>query len=151
MCHRNHRADTDPLSDVGEKDITAHVDFTAVAVAGQDAGLEVLGYTSQARFLINCGVADDLQAAAACEDFRTIANTQKLITEHEMGELFKLIGFAASTTPLTRAALLSATAPIPCDGVRPFGSTGSQPLSTKSEIPPATTAKKTVPNCFNRA
>ncbi len=47
MCHRGHRADMDPLVDVGEKDITAHVDFTGIAVAAQDAGLEVIGYTSQ--------------------------------------------------------------------------------------------------------
>ncbi|HEY2978767.1 MAG TPA: SAM-dependent methyltransferase, partial [Burkholderiaceae bacterium] len=46
MCHRAHRADGDPLRDVGLKDITAHVDFSGVALAGQDAGLDVLGYTS---------------------------------------------------------------------------------------------------------
>ena len=63
MCHRAHRADADPLADVGEKDITAHVDFSGIAVAAQDAGLEVLGYTSQARFLLNCGLAELLQAA----------------------------------------------------------------------------------------
>src|SRR5690606_182539 len=63
MCHQGHRADTDPLVDVGRKDITAHVDFTAIALAGQDAGLEVLGYTSQARFLMNCGLLDLLQDA----------------------------------------------------------------------------------------
>ncbi|MBZ8139736.1 hypothetical protein CLD22_07455 [Rubrivivax gelatinosus] len=90
MCHRAHRADTDPLADVGAKDITAHVDFTAVALAGQDAGLDVVGYTSQARFLANCGLLDLLAGA----DLKTIANAQKLITEHEMGELFKVIGFA---------------------------------------------------------
>jgi SAM-dependent MidA family methyltransferase len=91
MCHRAHRADGDPLSDVGDKDITAHVDFSGIALAGQDAGLAVLGYTTQARFLMNCGLLDDLQSA----DLRAIAATQKLLTEHEMGELFKVIGFAA--------------------------------------------------------
>ena len=90
MCHRAHRADADPLADVGEKDITAHVNFTAIALAGQDAGLEVLGYTSQARFLLNCGLADLLQAA----DLPTRTHAQKLLDEHEMGELFKVIGFA---------------------------------------------------------
>ena len=58
-----HQADADPLVDVGRKDLTAHVDFTAVALAGQDAGLEVLGYTSQARFLFNCGLLADLEGA----------------------------------------------------------------------------------------
>ncbi|WP_404932891.1 class I SAM-dependent methyltransferase [Methylibium sp. Root1272] len=91
MCHRAHLADGDPLSDVGDKDITAHVDFTGIALAGQDAGLAVLGYTTQARFLMNCGLLDDLRSA----DLRAIAAAQKLLTEHEMGELFKVIGFAA--------------------------------------------------------
>lgn len=90
MCHRGHRADPDPLIDVGLKDITAHVDFTGIALAGQDAGLDVIGYTTQARFLMNCGLLELLQGA----DPRTLANAQKLLTEHEMGELFKVIGFA---------------------------------------------------------
>jgi SAM-dependent MidA family methyltransferase len=90
MCHRAHRADANPLADVGAKDITAHVNFSAVALAGQDAGLEVLGYTSQARFLLNCGLAELLQGA----DIRSTAAAQKLINEHEMGELFKVLGFA---------------------------------------------------------
>jgi SAM-dependent MidA family methyltransferase len=90
MCHRAHLADTDPLVDVGAKDITAHVNFTGIALAAQDAGLEVLGYTSQARFLMNCGVLGLLEGA----DLRTTANAQKLLTEHEMGELFKVIGLA---------------------------------------------------------
>ena len=90
MCHRAHLADTDPLVDVGAKDITAHVNFTGVALAAQNAGLDVLGYTTQTHFLINCGVMGDLEGA----DLKTIANTQKLLTEHEMGELFKVIAFA---------------------------------------------------------
>jgi len=90
MCHRAHQADTDPLADVGDKDITAHVNFTGIAMAAQEAGLGVLGYTSQARFLMNCGLLELLQGA----DIQTVANAQKLLTEHEMGELFKVIGFA---------------------------------------------------------
>jgi SAM-dependent MidA family methyltransferase len=90
MCHRAHQADGNPLQDVGEKDITAHVNFTGIALAAQEAGLDVLGYTSQARFLLNCGLVDLLQSA----DLRDRAAAQKLITEHEMGELFKVIGLA---------------------------------------------------------
>ena len=90
MCHRAHRSDANPLVDVGQKDITAHLNFTGVALAGQDNGLSVLGYTSQAHFLINCGLLGMLESAAIKER----ANAQKLITEHEMGELFKVIGFA---------------------------------------------------------
>ena len=89
MCHRAHQSDTDPLSDVGMKDITAHVNFTGIALAAQEAGLEVLGYCSQARFLINCGLPALMEQASLQE--RTHAN--KLIMEHEMGELFKVIGF----------------------------------------------------------
>src|SRR5690606_26563364 len=63
MCHRGHRADSDPLAELGHKDITAHVDFSAIALAGQDAGLEVIGYTTQARFLMNCGLLERLQGA----------------------------------------------------------------------------------------
>lgn len=90
MCHRAHRADTDALADVGDKDITAHVNFSAVALAAQDAGLDVVGYTSQARFLLNCGFVSLLEGA----DARTLAAAGKLVNEHEMGELFKVIGLA---------------------------------------------------------
>ena len=89
MCHREHRADTDPLADVGVKDITAHVDFTGLAVAAQDAGFQVAGYTSQARFLLNCGIGDLMERAS----LRARAEAAMLINEHEMGELFKVIAF----------------------------------------------------------
>ncbi|MET0517359.1 MAG: SAM-dependent methyltransferase [Burkholderiaceae bacterium] len=90
MCHHQHRSDPDPLVLLGEKDITAHVNFSAIALAGQQAGLTVLGYTSQANFLINCGLIDLLCHA----DLPQRAMAHKLLTEHEMGELFKVIGFA---------------------------------------------------------
>ncbi len=102
MCHRAHRADADPLLDVGAKDITAHIDFTALALAAQGAGLEVIGYTTQAHFLMNCGILDLLQGA----DMKTTANTQKLLTEHEMGELFKVIGFAKGCDPAFSATAI---------------------------------------------
>ena len=95
VCHHLHRMDDNPLVLVGEKDITAHVNFTGVALAAQEAGLDVLGYTSQARFLINCGLADLLQAQpdnAAGLAARSMA--AKLINEHEMGELFKVLAVA---------------------------------------------------------
>ena len=95
MCHRGHLADGDALDDVGSKDITAHVNFTGIALAGQEAGLAVLGYTSQGRFLLNCGLlegmGDDNTGAGLVER----AMVQKLVNEHEMGELFKVIAFAA--------------------------------------------------------
>lgn len=90
MCHRGHRADAQVLVDPGEKDITAHVNFTGIALAAQDAGLDVLGYTSQGRFLLNCGLAERMQAA----DVASRAAAHKLVDEHEMGELFKVIALA---------------------------------------------------------
>jgi SAM-dependent MidA family methyltransferase len=89
MCHRGHLADANPLESPGEKDITTHVNFTGLALAAQEAGLPTLGYTTQARFLINCGIVP-LMAQAPLPD-RVAA--QRLIAEHEMGELFKVIGF----------------------------------------------------------
>jgi SAM-dependent MidA family methyltransferase len=102
MCHRAHRADADPLQDVGDKDITAHVNFSGIALAAQDAGLDVLGYTTQARFLLNCGLLDLLSPGA----HRAAAAVQKLLNEHEMGELFKVIGLGRGVTiePLGFAA-----------------------------------------------
>jgi SAM-dependent MidA family methyltransferase len=92
MCHQLHKSDTDPLQDVGRKDITAHVNFTGMALAAQDAGLHVLGYTTQAHFLINCGLLPPLVDAPL--DEKSMA--QKLITEHEMGELFKVVAFGTT-------------------------------------------------------
>lgn len=89
MCHRSHQSDTNPLLDVGLKDITAHVNFSAMALAVQDADWGVLGYCTQARFLINCGLVARMESASLQERIRA----QKLIMEHEMGELFKVIGF----------------------------------------------------------
>ncbi len=99
MCHKAHMADSNPLVDVGLKDITAHVNFTGIALAGQDAGLQVLGYASQGRFLLNCGLLDGMADAPLPERVML----QRLINEHEMGELFKVIGFAVNTpeTPWT--------------------------------------------------
>jgi SAM-dependent MidA family methyltransferase len=91
MCHQAHRADDNPLVDVGAKDITSHVNFTGIALAAQDAGLSVLGYTSQGRFLINCGLLALSDRATVVQ--RALAGN--LVHEHEMGELFKVIGLAA--------------------------------------------------------
>lgn len=95
MCHQAHRADPDPLADVGAKDITAHVDFSGIAVAAQDAGWDVLGYTSQARFLINCGLVQRMEAA----DLPQRSMAHRLIAEHEMGELFKVVGLSKGVAP----------------------------------------------------
>ncbi|MFM7332764.1 MAG: class I SAM-dependent methyltransferase [Brachymonas sp.] len=87
MTHSLHTAGTDPLSRVGEQDITAHVNFTGCALAAQDAGMDVIGYCSQGRFLLNCGF---LELADKLPPLQRSA-TAKLIHEHEMGELFKVL------------------------------------------------------------
>jgi len=95
MCHIQHRAHDDPFFAPGLQDITAHVDFTAMAQAACKAGLDLLGYTSQARFLMNAGMTDELQRAARGLKPTALAQTnqaiQKLLSEAEMGELFKVL------------------------------------------------------------
>lgn len=88
MCHFRHHAHSDPLWMPGLNDVTAHVDFSAMAAAAHAAGLDVLGYTSQAHFLLNCGVLDELQAQHTA---RNSGALQRLVSEAEMGELVKVL------------------------------------------------------------
>jgi SAM-dependent MidA family methyltransferase len=90
VAHRAHRRDDDVLGAPGEKDLTAHVNFTGIALAAQGAGLDVIGYTGQGRFLLNAGLIDLARDAGVREN----ANLLKLVNEHEMGELFKVIALA---------------------------------------------------------
>jgi SAM-dependent MidA family methyltransferase len=94
MCHHRHRAHADVFAHPGEEDITAHVDFTALAHAAVDAGLEVLGYATQAQFLVNCGITDVLGEANvenALHYAPLAAEAQRLLSPAEMGELFKVL------------------------------------------------------------
>ncbi len=94
MCHYRHHAHTDPFFVPGLQDITAHVDFTAIAEAGFDAGLDVLGYTTQASFLINCGITELLARLPADQPLRYLPQAravQQLVSPVEMGDLFKVI------------------------------------------------------------
>ena len=94
MCHHRHQAHADPFARPGEEDITAHVDFTALAEAAHDGGAEILGYTSQAQFLVNCGITDVLGEANAENALHyapIAAQAQKLLSPAEMGELFKVL------------------------------------------------------------
>jgi len=94
MCHYRHHSHDDPFYLLGLQDITAHVDFTAIAEAAIDHGAHFLGYTSQAHFLINNGVTD-LLSQVSPEDVRAYSplssQFQKLTSPAEMGELFKVI------------------------------------------------------------
>ena len=96
MCHYRHRAHADPLWMPGLQDITAHVDFGAVRDAALAGGLELLGYASQANFLLNCGLLERFARASggdAIGQARASRAVQKLVSEAEMGELFKAIAF----------------------------------------------------------
>lgn len=94
MCHYRHHAHDDPFYLPGLQDITAHVNFTDIAECGIDAGLEFSGYTNQAFFLINNGIADLLRDTSPDELRHYLplsAQLQKLTSPAEMGELFKVI------------------------------------------------------------
>jgi SAM-dependent MidA family methyltransferase len=93
MCHYRHHAFDDPFFLPGLTDITAHVDFTAVADAALDAGLEVMGYATQAHFLLNCGLLEGLSGLepGSLDYIRQAAAIQKLVSPAEMGELFKVM------------------------------------------------------------
>ncbi|MQY51819.1 class I SAM-dependent methyltransferase [Rhodocyclus gracilis] len=94
MCHRRHRASDTPLEVPGRQDITAHVDFTAIAESASAAGLSLLGYTTQASFLLNCGLTEWLAQAQASDPAawpKLAGAAQQLLSPAEMGELFKVI------------------------------------------------------------
>lgn len=94
MCHYRHHAHAEPFYLPGLQDITAHVDFSAIALAGINNGLQLLGYTTQASFLLNCGITDVLAETSPenASAYLPLANqAQKLLSPAEMGELFKVI------------------------------------------------------------
>jgi SAM-dependent MidA family methyltransferase len=94
MCHYRHHAHDDPFFLPGLQDITAHVNFTDIAECGIDSGMDLMGYTSQAYFLINCGIAELLKdiSPESLRDYLPLsAQLQKLTSPAEMGELFKVI------------------------------------------------------------
>ena len=96
MCHYRHRAHGDVFLHPGLQDVTAHVDFTALAEAGTQAGCDLLGYAAQAPFLVNCGITDVLARIDAQDVARyapRAAEAQVLLSPTEMGELFKVIAF----------------------------------------------------------
>ncbi len=102
MCHYRHHAHADPFFLPGLQDITSHVDFSAIAASARSGGLELLGYTGQAQFLVNCGITEVMSRTPPEDEARFLpfANqANRLMSPAEMGELFKVIalgrGFAA--------------------------------------------------------
>ena len=96
MCHYRHHAHPDPFLYPGLQDITTHVDFSAVAQAAASAGLDCLGYTSQAHLLLNLGLLERLARTPAENAAHYLPQSQavqRLVSESEMGELFKAVAF----------------------------------------------------------
>lgn len=87
LCYSKHRADDNPYEMVGKKDMTSHVDFTSLAIAGKSSGLEVTGFTYQAHFLIGLGAIDELSALSQ----ERVMMIKRLITPEDMGGTFKVL------------------------------------------------------------
>jgi SAM-dependent MidA family methyltransferase len=93
MAHYRHRAHDDPFFWPGLQDLTTHVDFSALAAAARAAQADVLGYTSQSHFLLNCGILELLEGSAE-DPSKWLPQTnalQRLLSEAEMGELYKVL------------------------------------------------------------
>ena len=97
MAHYCHRTLADPFCYPGLIDMTAHVDFSAMAQAGVTAGMSVAGFATHAHFLINCGVLDVLARSGdpqSADYLRAASAVHKLTSPAEMGELFKVLALA---------------------------------------------------------
>jgi SAM-dependent MidA family methyltransferase len=102
MCHHRHTSHADVFRRPGEEDVTAHVDFSALAGAARSAGLAVLGYATQAQFLVNCGITDVLSEANvenALHYAPLAAEANRLLSPAEMGELFKVLAVGRGVKP----------------------------------------------------
>jgi len=100
-CHYRHRFHGDPFFMPGLQDITAHVDFTAMARAAESGGAEILGYTTQAHFLISCGLANIVSMNDPRMTLSRLKGTSalfRLINPAEMGELFKVLAIGKGFT-----------------------------------------------------
>jgi SAM-dependent MidA family methyltransferase len=100
--HYRHRVHDDPFLWPGLSDLTSHVDFTAIAKAGERAGLHVAGFATQASFLLGCGILDALSAVGPTGSagyIRAAAAVQRLLSPAEMGELFKVLLLARGDVP----------------------------------------------------
>ncbi len=98
LCHYRHRFHDDPFFYPGLQDITASVDFTAVALSALDNGMRLAGYTSQAHFLIGCGLAEIAADDKDCPDPAVSGQVKRLTLPGEMGERFKAIAFTRNFT-----------------------------------------------------
>lgn len=96
MCYFRHQASEDPYLNIGEQDITTHIDFTSLAEAGKAAGLEVAGFTDQSYFLMGCGIEEEFQQLEAFNAenigaFKNNITLKKLLLPGGMGSTFKVL------------------------------------------------------------
>jgi len=92
MCYRRQKAYEDPFRCIGLQDITAHVDFSALAAAGQGAGFTLEGFTTQAHFLLGCGVERLVAEAVGAPDAVDIfLGVKQLMLPGAMGERFRML------------------------------------------------------------
>lgn len=101
ICYYKHQATEDPYVNIGEQDITSHVDFTSLADAGKTAGLEVTGFTDQSYFLMGCGIEEEFQPLSAPlldkgglgggDAFKNNITLKKLLMPGGMGSIFKVL------------------------------------------------------------
>jgi SAM-dependent MidA family methyltransferase len=107
LCYYKHTVSEDPYQNIGQQDMTSHVDFTALARVGEEVGLQVTGFTDQTHFLMGLGIAQEMQIAgdrmhasdAAQKDFLAM---KELMSPSKMGKTFKVLiqekGITSSTT-----------------------------------------------------
>jgi SAM-dependent MidA family methyltransferase len=110
--HYRHRVHADPLLWPGLSDLTAHVDFTAMAQAAERAGMRVAGFATQASFLIGCGLLHllaDIGATDSLAYIRAAAAVQTLVSPAEMGELFKVMLLARGDAACPSLAMTDMT------------------------------------------
>ncbi|MCX7182859.1 MAG: SAM-dependent methyltransferase [Nitrosospira sp.] len=96
VCHYRHYVHDDPFYLPGLQDITSHINFSAITEVTKGGQLELLGYTTLANFLINCGITKILEQTPVENsiDYLPLAGQlQRLVSPAEMGDLFKVIAF----------------------------------------------------------
>lgn len=96
MCYYRHQASEDPYVNIGEQDITAHIDFTSLAESGREAGLEITGFTDQSYFLMGCGIEEEFQKIETMGEtgssaFKNNMTLKKLLMPGGMGSIFKVL------------------------------------------------------------
>ena len=105
MAYERHRATEDLYTNVGRRDLTAHVNFSALATWGEEFGLKVTGFTDQAHFLMSLGILEALSAQDTPEETKARLNAKSLLMPGGMGEMFKVLIQHKGLTPFPLSGL----------------------------------------------